>query len=1099
MRLRIAIFLLGPLAAAAQTPQAAISGVVTDAQGAVIVGAEVTAANTQTGVNSATRSNHAGFYALRFLPVGEYVLTIEQAGFRRYERQGLRLSTVETLALDVTLEVGAITESLNVTALASTLETRTSEVGQLIESRAVQDLPLGDRRTMNLVNQMGAAVFINYDAGGKPNFSLAGGRTQSQMFWIDGGTGQNMRLGIGQIDMDPPVEVVEEVKILSSSYAAEYGGSAGGVIIATTKSGTNRFRGSLFEYLRNDRLDAANFFAPVAGDRKVKPSLRYNVFGGTIGGPIRRDRTFFFFGFEGSRRGQGNTRTLTVPAELQKSGDFSQTFDARGNVIPVYDPNSTRVEGTRTLRTQFAGNRIPLDRLDPVAANLLPFYPVANRPADNISGANNFRSNFVNRITRNNFTVKLDHNLGSKDKLSGRYLYNSDDEARTSVFPNPASETDNDVVRHQQYWYGSWTRVISSALIHELRFTYANRVNHAFSQGLGGGWPTKLGIRGVPDDAFPQITVAGMTTLGSGNHERRQFPIEQYQVVSNLSWVQGRHALKFGAEVRPSYNYEVNRPSVSGQFNFPTLPTGQPGTAASGFGLASLLVGFPTGLTVRETQLLDRSSWYLAVFAQDDWTVRRDLTLNLGLRLETDTPIVDASNRMNGFDAAAINPVSRTPGVVRFAGVNGWRASPYDTDWNNFGPRVGFAWKPFGSTKTVVRAGYGIFIAHPFDHGAPTSASLGFELSANLNSPDQGITAPFFLRNGVPGLNLAAPELNDGFGAVAVGRATTTAVTFFEPGRRAGYAQQFNFGVQRELRGRVLVEVSYLGNLSRKLPSPNLPINQIRPEILGPGNSTQRDRPFPQFSNVSVVFPSLGVSAYHAGVARMEKRFSQGFNLVSTYTWSKFLNNTDEGGSALGDGGTYSDFYNRRADRGPSDNDIRHRFTWSSVYELPVGKGRRFLSHHPARHILGEWGIGSVVTLRGAAPFTVTTQTNTTFAFSAGGQRADVLRNPNLPNAGRALDRWFDTAAFQQPANYRFGNQGMNILRGDGDVNFNFSILRDFPISEEKGVQFRGEFFNMFNHPNFGLPGHTLGGPGFGIVNSASPARRIQLGLRMTF
>ncbi len=1083
----------------AQSPQATVNGVVTDTQGAVVPDVEITATNTATGVRSTSRTNEVGFYSLRFLPIGEYVVAAERQGFRRFVRQGITLTTGQVLELNVSLEVGAVSESVTVTGEASLLETRTAQSSQLVETRTIEDMPLGDRRTMNMINITGAAVFVNYDSGSKPNFSLAGGRTQSQMFWVDGGTGQNMRLGIGQIDTDPPVEVVQEVKVLSNNYSAEYGGSAGGVIIATTRSGTNQFRGSLFEYLRNEKLDAANFFAPTDGTRKIKPSLRYNVFGGTLGGPVIRDKTFFYFAYEGSRRRDGFVRTLTVPSALEKTGDFSQSLNTRGQMIPIYDPATTRQEGTRFVRDLFPGNRIPSARFDPVAVNLLPFYPVPNRPPDTLAGANNFRSNWVRGLTRNNFTVKIDHNLGAKNKFNARYMYNSDDTLNTSVFPNPAAETNTDTKRHQQFWYGAWTRIVSPALINEFRFTYGNRINHAFAKGLGGGWPGKLGLRGVPDDAFPQFGASGYVNLGSSSQERQQFPIEQFQFVNNLSWIRGRHSWKFGMEARQSLNYEVNRPTASGSFSFSLLPTGQPGTAASGNGLATMLLGFPTSFSARQTQLLDRSSWYLAWFVQDDWSVHKDLTLNLGLRWETDTPIVDANQRMNGFDMTQINPVSGTPGVVKFAGVGGWRVKPYDTDWNNFGPRFGFAWKPLGSATTVIRGGYGIFYAHPFDRGAPTSASLGYEMSASMNTPDNGITAPFFLRNGVPGLSLQSPTLNDSFGAVRVGSSTTTAVTFYEASRRIGYAQQFNLGVQRELPGRMVVEVSYLGNLSRKLAGSNISINQIRPERMGPG-TTQRDRPFPQFSNVQVLMPSFGVSSYHAGLVRVEKRFSHGLNLLATYTWSKFLNNVDEGGASLGDeGGSYSDFYNRRNDWGPSENDIPHRFTWSSVYEIPVGKGRRYLADNPLRYVLGDWALGSVIGMQSGPPFTVTTRVNTTFAFSAGSLRADVLRNPNLPKNDRKLERWFDTEAFRQPADYRFGNQGMNLLRGDGMVSFDFSVLRNFPIGEGKRLQFRGEFFNAFNHPTFDSPGRTFDGPGYGLVSGAWAARQIQLGLRLTF
>lgn len=1076
----------------AQSPQASITGIVTDSQDAVIAGARVVAVHAQTASRTEVRTNSSGLFSLRPLPIGAYEIAVEMDGFRRLVQKGLVLTTGQNLELNFRLELGLVSESVSVSASASTLETRTSEVAQLVESKTIEDMPLGDRRSMNMVNIVGAAVFVNYDAGAKPNFSLAGGRTQSQMLWLDGGSGQNMRLGVGQMDMDPPVEVVQEVKIVANNYSAEFGGSAGGVIITTTKSGTNQLHGSLFEYLRNDKLDAPNFFAPVVGNAKQKATLRYNVFGGTVGGKVIRDKTFYFFAYEGSRRFDGSTRTLTVPSALQRAGDFSDTRNAAGALIPIYDPATTRQEGTRFLRTVFPANRIPRDRFDAVAANLVAFYPAANRTADNISGANNFRANGGLGLTRDNFTAKLDHHFSSKDHVTARWLYNSDNRTQASVYPERAAETVGNQPAHQQYAYGAWTRILQPTLVNDFRFNYGRRFADAQSNGLGGGWPSKIGLKGVPDDAFPTIAAAGFANLGSGTHRRLSTPITNLQFVNNLSWVRGRHSLKFGVDTRGSHITDQLRQSVSGNFTFSVLPTGLPGTANTGNGFATLLLGFPTAFQTRDTPALRRFSQYLSGFAQDDWTIRRGLTLNLGVRWEMDTPIFDADNRMNGFDPAQLNPVSGTPGVVKFAGVNGWREKPYARDWNNFSPRVGFAWQPFNE-KTVVRGGYGIVVAHPFDHGAPTSASLGYEISSALNTPDNGITAPFFLRNGVP-VSASSPRLDDAFGAVRVGQNPTTAVTFFETNRRSGYAQHFTLGVQRELSTGTVVEISYVANLARKLAGTNLSINQIRPEKLGP-TAAQRDRPFPQFSDVSVVFPSLGVSSYHAGVVRVERRFSAGFNLLATYTYSKFLNNVDEGGATLGaEGGAYSNFYNRRADWGPSENDVRSRFTLSSVYELPFD---RMAASKPVKWIAGGWSIGGTATVQSGAPFNVTTQTNSTNAFSAGALRADVASNPNLDSP--TLSRWFDTAAFRQPAPFTFGNQGMNILRADGRTVMNLSLLRNFAIRERVRVQLRGEFFNALNHPNFGVPGRVFGAPGFGVVNSATPARQIQLGLRLVF
>ncbi len=933
----------------AQSPQGSISGVVSDPQGAVIPGVEVVATAAATGVKMATRTNEAGFYSLRPVPIGDYVLSANLEGFRRHVREGINITTGQSLELNITLEIGAVAETVTVTARTSMLETRSSEASQLVESQTIEDMPLGDRRAMNLIEITGAAVFVDYDDGSKPNFSLAGGRTQSQGFFIDGGTGQNMRLGIGQIDTDPPVESLQEVKVMANAFSAEYGGSAGGVVIANTKSGTNQIRGSLFEYLRNQALDAPNFFSPIVDGKKTKPALRYNVFGGTVGGPIRKDRTFYFFSYEGSRRRNGSIRTLTVPTQLQKQGDFSQTYNARRILVQMYDPATSRTTETGGVtRDPFPLNRIPAARMDPVALKVLPLYPVSNRAADDIAGANNFRANDVTALTRDNYIVKVDHNLNSYNKITARYLYNSDNTDGVSVFPNRAADTATDSRRHQQYWYGTWTHIFSPAILHEFRFTYGRRINHQYSRGMGQNWPSKLGLKGVPEDAFPRFAAAGFTALGASTQERRQFPIQQYHILSHTSWVRSRHSIKFGVEIRPSMNYEIFRPTISGDMTFSRGFTGLPGNVNTGSGLATLLLGVPTNFQQRETPLLDRRTWYLGGFFQNDWTVRDGLTLNVGVRWEVDTPIKDLNNRLNGFDMEAINPVSGTPGVVKFAGVDGYRTQMYDPDWNNFGPRFGFAWRPFGRQRTVLRGGYGIFYAHPFDRAVANVATLGFERSSALVLLDNNLGIPYTMGGGLPIPPLQEQVRDDSFGAVRVGAAPVQAVTFFETNRHTGYSQQFNLQIQQEMPGRILAEIGYLGNLSRKLASDNLSINQIPPWILGPGFTGRQYRPYPQFTNVSLLAPSLGVSSYHAGIVKAQKRFSRGFNLLTTYTWSKFLDNCSGGGATLGDeGSTYSDFYNRRADWGPSENDIRHRWTFSSVYQLPFGKRRAYLRNHP--------------------------------------------------------------------------------------------------------------------------------------------------------
>lgn len=1099
----VALVLAVARLAVAQSSQANISGLVADSQGAIIVGAQVTARGLANGSTTTVTTNDSGLYALRALPIGAYTLTVEKPGFKKLVRTNLTLSTGQSLELNLTLEIGAVTESINVSTSASSIDTRSSDVSQLVESKTIEDMPIGDRRSMNIVGLTGAAVFVNYDSGGKPNFSLAGGRTQSQNFFIDGGTAQNMRLGIGQVDLDPPVETVAEVKILANSYSAEYGGSAGGVIIATTKSGTNKLQGTLFEYFRNEKLDAANYFAPVnAAGVKVRAPLRYNVFGGTVGGPIAipklyngKDKTFFFFAYEGSRRNEGFARTLTVPNVGQRIGDFS------ANSNPIFDPATTAVVNGANRRTQFPGNVIPRSRIDAAALALASYYPAPNRPPDNATGANNFRANYVTQFPRNNYTAKVDHNITTNDKLTFRYLYNSDNNFNTTVFPIAAAETISDTERHQNYTYLSYNKIITPTILNEARYTYGNRINWAQSKGLGEDWGKKIGIANLPAGAFPTLNATGYTALGNAAQERRQFPIQQHQIIDNFSVVRNRHNLKFGFEYRLSMNYETNRPSASGAFAFGPLSTGQPGTAASGNGYASMLLGLMTNYTVRETEVLDRRSTYLSWFVQDDWKISRDLTFNFGVRWETDTPIIDVNNRMNGFDPTQINPVSGTPGVVKFMGVNSFPTSPYSTDKNNFGPRAGFAYKVLGRDATVIRGGYGAYFAHPFDAGAPASASLGFEKQASLVSPDQGITHPFVLSQGPGTLSATAPVLNDSFGSVRVGQAPNTAVTYFEPTRRTGYSHQFNFGIQHVLTGGILLEATYLSNISHKLPSSNLTLNQIPLEQAAAGRTNQASRPFPQFSGVTLLLPSLGDSSYHALSTRFEKRFASGFNFLGTYTWSKFLNNTSEGGSQVGnDAGPYSDFYNRRLDYGYSGNDVPHRLTFASVYEIPFGQGRRFLKgNSPLRWVVGDWNLGVNALLQAGAPFTVTTQVDTRNNFSAGALRADIVGVPALANDQRTPGRWFNTAAFAQPAAFRNGTGGVGIVRAAGKANLDISLLKNFPMGERRKLQLRGEFFNLMNHPNLGNPGSTLGGPGFGVISSADPGRRVQLGARLVW
>ena len=435
------------------------------------------------------------------------------------------------------------------------------------------------------------------------------------------------------------------------------------MIIETTKSGTNKFRGSAYEYLRNDALDAPGFFAPIRNGQKLNPELRLNLFGATLGGPIRHDKTFFFVSYEGGRLLQGYTSTLTVPTALQRQGNFSQTYNAAGNVIPIYDPSTTQTVNGTKVRTQFSGNIIPTSSLDPVAVKLMNFYPVSNQAASSVTGANNFSANYIQGQSSEFVLSKIDHTFNDKNRISGWNIYNPSTPHFTSVYPNPVADTNTSNFNYIgiDYTYVSWFHTLSPTKVNDLAVTSTYRSAIAWSLAMGGN-PGLIGLTGVPSTAFPTFTVGGFASLGPGSDARYQTPIESQSYVDNFTWVSGRHSMTFGGQWTRSINDDRLLTSASGAFTFATQPSGLPGNSATGSALASLLVGFPSTFTELATEQTDRRMDYFAFFAQDDWAVKPSLTLNLGLRWETDTPMTDVRNRMNGFNPTEINPVSGTPG-----------------------------------------------------------------------------------------------------------------------------------------------------------------------------------------------------------------------------------------------------------------------------------------------------------------------------------------------------------------------------------------------------------------------------------------------------
>ncbi|MDZ4800319.1 MAG: carboxypeptidase regulatory-like domain-containing protein [Bryobacteraceae bacterium] len=1091
--LRLVLLLLFSFALSmAQSSSGSVTGQVKDASDAALPGVTLRLVHADTGVPYTATSNSVGEYTIPLLPAGKYAFTAESGGFQTYSRRELVVELGRTIRLDIAMQIGQVNERVEVTGTPPMLESETSSVGQLIENKMIADMPLNGRRVGDLLGLVGGAIRVSGDVL-RPRMVISGGRADRQQWLLDGVNASNLALEIPQALFNPPVEAVQEIKVHQNAYSAELGNSSSGVVSVTTRSGTNRFTGMLYEYLRNDALDARNFFAA------SKPPLRWNVFGGVFGGPVIRNRTFFFTNLEFQRQRVGVTRIFTVPSELQRRGDFSQTFTAGGALIPIFDPATNRVDpanATRTIRTAFPGNVIPANRIDPVGMNIMQQFARSNRPATNVAGANNFQANTSNALNITTWTSRVDHIFREKDRVSVRYVLHDFPTANGVVFENPAADPNNNTAdRRAHSLMLNHMHMFTPTLMNDLRFNYQPRYFISLSAGLDEGWPTKLGLRGVSDRAFPRVNVAGYASLGAGTQERLQDPIQDNHLVNSLSLFRGGHSLKFGGEYRLSRNAEYFNNQISGAFGFAVQGTSNPGVNNTGNAAASLLVGFPQSANIRFADYLDRRSSYYALFVQDDWKTTSNLTLNLGVRWEAHTPRVDANDRQNSMDLNARNPVSGTPGILTFASRDGVGRTVYNGDWNNFMPRVGFAWRPGGSQRIVIRGGAGIFFTIP-NPGA-NSASAGFETAGDFTSADNGVTAPFLLRTGVPDLS-TRPAIGPGYGAVPVGQAIRFAPEYYDANRRLGYSQQWNLSVQRDLRWNTMAEIAYVGNVGRKLDASNSSINQVRPELLAAGNAQIR-RPYPQFGNVTLISPFWGNSAYHAMNLKVEKRFSDGLTFLVTYGFAKFMDDVTAANELGAVGGGIQNHYDRRSEWSRSGNDIRNRVAASSTYELPFGRGRKWMSRGVLATLAGGWNLGAIVTLQSGPPLGLVTQVNNTNSFNPGSQRVDVLRDPTLPKNERSVDRWFDTAAVAQPAQFTFGNSGRAILESPGLAVVNLSMLKNFVITERWNVQFRAEAFNALNRANFDDPGRALGAPTFGVINAASDPRNLQLGLKLQF
>lgn len=1070
---RLAALFVVSAAAHLYAQSSQVSGQVLDISKSAISSARVTLTQTDTGAHRETTSSNSGYYSFPLVLPGVYQVSVEKKGFDTYTRSGITVQTGQISTVDIALSVGTVSQSMEVHTDAPLLQSESAAVSGIVDNKTIINMPLLDRRSSQLQRLNGFVVANG--TGGNATFAVAGGRGNNANYVIDGGNTQNLLLGVPTLSFDPPVESVQEFNLSISNYSAELGRTGGGVVQMTTKSGTNDFHGSAYEFFRNDALNSRTFFAT------TDPVLRYNLFGVSASGPIKRNKTLFFFNYEGRRQIDSPTVVQNVPTDAERRGDFSATK------TPITDFRGT----------PFPGNRIPVTQLDPIGAKLAAYYPSPNVPGAQ-SGKANFVANDPTNTLVDAYVARIDHTFNDNNRIYGRLLAQTDHTIADAIFPTPG--TDANGRRQHDYYYnasGTWLRNISAITINEARYTYSRRQYLIFSGGANTGLGQELGIANVNQNYFPTVAVNGYSQLGYSQHQRLQTPIRSDQYADNLTFFRGAHQIKLGVEYRYTSNLDRFSPSAGGNFTFTNTATGN--------GVASLLLGYVNRETSNETYPIHSRADAYGAYIQDDWHVTQHLTLNIGLRYDVDSPRRETNNRQNSFDRNAINPVSGTPGTITFSGING--VSRYANQWdlNNFGPRVGFAWNP--KENWVIRGGGAVLYLPEYDSATPTSATTGFAAQSSFVSPDNGRTPAFLLANGVPSvLAPVAADLTPGFGAVPVGQTPTTAVSFFERGRTTGYLYQASFDIQRQFQSNFLVDIGYLGTFGHHLASPDeRSINQVPTDQLGPGNAQLR-RPYPQFSNVTVISSDIGNSNYHGVNLSIQKRYSNGLQFQANYTFSKQIDDLESRNELAGFPGTnaFADYYNRRGDRGLSGNDIRHRFIWSSVYELPVGSGRRFRPGLPVlKTLAGGWSVGAIAEFRSGTPLSAMELTNNTGSFSDG-VRPNVIGDPNALPGGRSkgeqLLEWFNVNAFGAPAAYTFGNAGRSFGEGPGAISVDTSLLKDFSIRERIVLQFRAEGLNILNHANFANPDTRRGSATFGQITSlvsGNQARIFQLGLHL--
>jgi hypothetical protein len=1155
-----AVLLLFTFRLPGQTPTGTVQGVVTDPSGATVAGAKVSVVNLGTNETKELTTDSSGHYVVPFLTPGAYDVSIGAAGFNGAKQTGVKIDVSQNREVDFVLKVGAINEQVEVRAAATALETENATTGQVIDTRKVLDLPLNGRNPFSLATLVPG---VN-NVGNASTPHIGGSRNAINEEQLDGMTNilPENNVGNNETAYTPIVDSVQEFSVQTNALSAEYGRFGGGVINVVTKSGTNTWHGGLFEFQRNAVLNANNFFNNKSG--KAKPASNERQYGGTIGGPIDipkiydgHNRSFFFFGFQGDNAATAATATDTVPTAQQLAGNFN-------GLTNIYDPTSTLTTNAagQQVRQQFAGNQIPTSRISPVAAKALTYWPAPNTGAPGAL-TNNYFASGASGSNDYKWDSRIDHNFTQKWHM---FLRLSHDFSNSTPFydygpTNPASQGGNGPSSG-----GSWsasmdhTFTFSPTLLGDFRYGFARA--YSLRTALGQGFlPSSLGLPTTLDDLaasralmFPRFALTGGPGGGSGLGNTGYVPLIEnpsaHDITGSLTKILSHHTIKFGGEWRKLFINFYQYGFPSGQFNFDQNWTQQILNNSNGTGssMASFLLGLPVnGSQVTEEPTGSDASAYAAAYVQDDWKVTSKLTVNLGLRWDVDIPRTERYNRLSYWNPNLPSPIqglvpanaclycANLMGQLVYAGTPqsqyGRHQGP--TQWKDFGPRFGFAYSP--DTKTVLRGGFGISYAPSALQAAGTTGAPGVQgfgtttpingtfnnyqtVNATLTNPfPQGVTLPQGVAGG-PGAYLG----------LGIGE------SFFNSYRNP-YVMEWNMNVQRQLPGQMTLEVGYIANKGIYLIDGETtePYSQVNPSYASLGNQllaqvknpfygiittpgsilsqptvayNQLLAPYPQYSGVGTFRKPGATSFYNAIIARLEKRYSNGLSLLGSFTGGKTMDNSAAAVTYLGSTSqTRADQYNRSLEWSVSPQDVARSVVVSFVYELPVGKGKRFIGNAPkfANLLVTGWNVNGILTFQTGTPVVLSSAINQTQLLTQG-QRPDN-NGTSARLANPTISQWFNTSVFSEPAEFTIGNTSRSLpdVRNPGETNADLSLFKNnyFGKENRNNVQFRLEMFNSLNHTQFSAPNSGIqNGSAFGTITStAIPSRVIQLAVKFNF